>query len=115
MARCRLASTSTRGGSITFLANADGENIVNSADLGRQIQMSFYSGPVPYAPDGKQPAKAWEGLGWNPIQTGDYFGHPSRVIDFRQRANSIYVKCIPMHWPLDNVPGECTFEEWIRL
>jgi hypothetical protein len=30
-------------------------------------------------------------------------------------GKEIYVKCIPMHWPLDNVPGNCTFECWIRL
>ena len=27
----------------------------------------------------------------------------------------MYVKCIPMQWPLNNVPGECTFECWISL
>ncbi|MFI5386822.1 MAG: hypothetical protein ACHQ50_11965 [Fimbriimonadales bacterium] len=123
--RIRLGVDLDKGGSITYLAKSGGPNMVNSCDFGRQIQMSFYSGPVPYAPGGKQPAKAWEGLGWNPIQTGDYYGHPAKVIDFRVDApesriknaedTSFYIKCIPMHWPLNNVPGECTFEEWIRL
>jgi hypothetical protein len=30
-------------------------------------------------------------------------------------GKSLYVKCIPMQWPLDKEPGECTFECWIRL
>jgi len=113
--RIRLGVDLDKGGSITYLAKAGGENMVNSADLGRQIQMSFYSGPVPYAPGGKQPADVWKGLGWNPIQTGDFYGHPSQVLEFHTDEETIYLKCIPMHWPLDDVLGECTFEEWIRL
>ncbi|HTQ10903.1 MAG TPA: hypothetical protein VMI31_12580 [Fimbriimonadaceae bacterium] len=117
----RLGVDLDEGGSITYLSRKGGDNIVNSCDFGRQIQMSLYSGPVPYTPGGKQPSKDWTEIGWNPIQTGDCFGHPSRVLDCKTEADerglhpSIYVKCIPMHWPLDNVPGECTYEEWISL
>ena len=90
-------------------------NIVNSADWGRQIQMSFYSGPTPFAPNGKQPNKAWTFLGWNPIQSGDVAHHRSQVIEHSNDGKTIHVKCIPMQWPLDNEPGECTFESWITL
>ncbi len=34
----------SKGGAITYLAPAGGSNLVNSYDLGRQIQMSYYSG-----------------------------------------------------------------------
>jgi hypothetical protein len=30
--------------------------MINSYDWGRQIQMSFYSGPVPYVPEGGETA-----------------------------------------------------------
>ena len=112
----RLGVDLNLGGSITYLADAnDRTNIINNHDWGRQIQMSFYSGPVPFTPGGKQPSKTWAGLGWNPIQSGDCAGNRSRIIEHRNDGKSIYVKCVPMQWPLDNEPGECTFESWIRL
>ncbi len=103
------------GGSITYLARIGGPNLVNSADLGRQIQMSHYSGPVPFEPNGKKPKPEWAGLGWNPIQSGDVFGHHARILEHHNDGKELYVKCIPMHWPLNNEPGECTYETWIRL
>lgn len=104
------------GGAITWVSRSGSqENLINSADWGRQIQMSHYSGPVPFAPSGKQPKPEWAGLGWNPIQSGDCYGNRSRVLETRNDASGLYVKCIPMQWPLNNEPGECTFECWIRL
>lgn len=104
------------GGAITYLSESgSGENIVNSHDWGRQIQMSFYSGPNPFTPNGKEPSPVWKFLGWNPIQSGDAFGNRSEVIEHTNDGESLYVKCVPMQWPLDNEPGECTFEVWIRL
>lgn len=104
------------GGSITYLSIKDtNENLINNFDWGRQIQMSFYGGPNPYMPYGKEPNPFWKTLGWNPIQSGDYAGNRSRVIDYKQSPTEIYVKCIPMQWPLNSVPCNCTFESWIRL
>ncbi len=104
------------GGSITYLANLrDEENVINNHDWGRQVQMSFYSEPRPYTPNGKQPAPYWRGLGWNPIQSGDYAGNRSKILDHKNDGKSLYVKCIPMQWPLDNEPGDCFFESWITL
>ncbi len=104
------------GGSITYISKAGSSlNLVNSADLGRQIQMSHYSYPVPFEPDGKKADPTWTGIGWNPIQSGDVAGNKSKVLAYKNDGKSIYVKCIPMHWPLTNVPGECTFECWITL
>ena len=104
------------GGAITYLSKTgSNENIINSYDWGRQIQMSFYSGPVPYEPNGKKPHDAWTFIGWNPIQSGDAFNHPSKVIAHKNNGTELYVKCIPMHWPLDNEPGACTFETWLSL
>lgn len=112
----KIGADLTLGGAITWLSHHDRpNNIINSHDLGRQIQMSHYSGPVPFQPEGKQIKKEWTGIGWNPIQTGDFFGHPSRVLDHRNDGRELYVKCVPMHWPLDNVPGECVYESWTTL
>lgn len=113
--RIRLGVDLSKGGAITYLAKEGGPNMVNDFDLGRQIQMSYYSGPVPFEPNGKKPSADWAGLGWNPIQSGDCYGHPSKTIAFRNDGRQIYLKCIPMQWPLDDEPGECTFEAWIRL
>jgi hypothetical protein len=104
------------GGAITYLSkSADATNLVNSWDWGRQIQMSYYAGPVPFAPDGKQPAPEWRGLGWNPVQAGDHFGNASKVLKHSNDGKLIYVKSVPMQWPLDNVPTEGTFETWYEL
>jgi hypothetical protein len=104
------------GGAITYLADPKkGESLINNADWGRQVQMSFYSGPVPYEPDGKKSHPAWTFIGWNPIQSGDVAGHKSRVLDHKNTGKTLYVKSIPMHWPLDSVPGECVYECWLSL
>lgn len=107
----RLGIDLNLGGSITFLADTKkGENLINSHDWGRQVQLSFYSGPNPYVPEGKQVHAAWKGLGWNPIQSGDCYNNRSRVTSHSNDGNTITVRCIPMIWPLNNVPGECVFE-----
>lgn len=112
----RIGMDLALGGTVTFISSKDHPgNIINSADLGRQIQMSHYSGPWPFAPGNKKPRKEWAGLGWNPIQTGDCYGNPSWVVEHRNTGKELYIKCIPMQWPLDNVPGDCTFETWTRL
>jgi hypothetical protein len=112
----RLGVDLDLGGAITWLStSADNANLVNSWDLGREIQMSFYSGPIPFTPEGKQPAPQWRGLGWNPIQSGDHFKNRSKTIECRNDGKSIYIKCVPMQWPLNNVPGQCLFESRLSL
>jgi hypothetical protein len=112
----RIGMDLSLGGAVTFISSHDHSgNIINSADLGRQIQMSHYSGPWPFEVGDKKPRKNWAGLGWNPIQTGDCYMNPSSVLDFRNNGKQIYIKCVPMQWPLNNVPGECSFETWTTL
>ncbi len=113
--RIRLGVNLSLGGAVTYLAHHGKPNLINSYDWGRQVQMSFYSHPVPFKPEGYEMNEGWWGIGWNPIQSGDCYGHRSTVLEHRATENEIYVKCIPMHWPLDNHPGECTFETWYRL
>ena len=112
----RIAMDLALGGAVTFLSSKDHRgNLINSADLGRQIQMSHYSGPWPFEVGDKKPNPAWAGLGWNPIQTGDCYGNPSQVIEHRNDGKELYIKCIPMQWPLNKVPGDCIFETWTTL
>ena len=112
----RVGANLDRGGAITWLSlSEDGVNVVNDHDLGRQIQMSFYSGPSPYEPEGKKPTEVWAGLGWNPIQSGDFAGNMSRVVTHENEGEEIVVRCVPMHWPLDDEPGHCVFESRIRI
>ncbi len=104
------------GGSITSLmGRKDGRELINNFDHGRQVQMSFYSGPVPFAPRGVQPHPAWRALGWNPVQSGDWAGNPARVLEHRNADGELYSRVVPMQWPLEGVEGECEMESWIRL
>lgn len=112
----KLGVDLTMGGSITYLsAGNDRPNMINSFDLGRQIQMSFYSGPVPYHPPGVEFSPRWKDMAWNPVQSGDAYGNHSRILEHREDETSIYVKSAPMLWPLRNDPAECTFETWYTL
>jgi hypothetical protein len=112
----RIGMDLALGGAVTFISSKDHPgNIINSADLGRQIQMSHYSGPWPFEVGDKKPNPAWGGLGWNPIQTGDCYMNPAKVIEHRDDGKELYIKCIPMQWPLNNVPGDCLFETWTTL
>ncbi len=112
----RVGIDLAQGGAITYLAKArEKVNVVNNFDRGRQIQMSLFMGPVPYLPEGEKAHEVWHVLGYNPVQVGDSFGNCSSVIDSRNDGESLYVKCIPLLFPLDNVPAECVFESWIRL
>ncbi|MHB1035472.1 MAG: hypothetical protein ACYC35_12120 [Pirellulales bacterium] len=114
--KIRLGVDLRIGGAVTWLsASGKADNMINSCDWGRQVQMSFYSGPVPFQPEGTTLAPNWAGLGWNPIQAGDTYHNGSKVIEHRNDGKTIYVKCVPMIWPLKNVPAECTFECEYRL
>ena len=110
----KIGANLSLGGALTHLSEIGGKNMINSYDWGRQVQMSFYANPTPFNPNGTMPDN-WKWLGWNPIQCGDCYRNRSKIVDFKQSEDELYIKCIPMHWPLNNYPGECTFEVWYRL
>lgn len=100
------------GGTITHLSRSgNGENLINSHDLGRQIQQSYYSGPHPFG----KAHPAWKNWPWNPIGSGDVYGNSSRVLRHTNDGKVLYVKNVPMQWALKDVPGDCTFETRITL
>ena len=111
----RLGINMALGGCITYLAAKGGKNLINSHDWGRQVQLSFYAYPQPYRPEGVEYSEQWTNCGWNPIGCGDAFGNRSKILDSRVTEDSIYVKCIPMQWSLNDQPGDCTFEIRYRL
>ncbi len=114
--RLRIGVNLAMGGAITYLAQSHGRiNLINHVDLGREIQMSNYSGPVPYIPPGRQVQPYWRSLGWNPVQAGDAFKNPSKLVYFKKTSHSLLVRCIPMIWPLDNQPARCGFQTRITL
>lgn len=116
-AAIRLGIDLNLGGAITYLAPATNRelNVINSHDWGRQVQLSYYSGPNPFQPPGTTLATNWSFLGWNPIQSGDCHGFKSRVLQHTNTGRALYTKLIPMQWPLKNVPGECECEVWLEL
>ncbi len=99
------------GGAISLLGKPGGENLINSHDMGRYIQPSFYSGPQPFG----EAHPGWKGWPWNPIGAGDVYGNTAKIVDFVASADQLYVKTIPMQWALKGVPGDCLFETWVRL
>jgi hypothetical protein len=103
-----------KGGAISLISSPELGNVVNNHDLGRQIQMSYYSGPVPFSANGQSPKDHWKHLGWNPIQAGDDFKNGSRTEAHSNDGREIYTRSIPLQWPLNKVEGECRFESWIR-
>jgi len=117
--KIRVGIDTRYGGAIThlkFLTNrgdsVSTDNMVNNPDLGRQLQIGIYGGPLDYSKNG---SPAWAGLGWNPIQAGDTYRNPSEVVTVEKQANLLYVKTIPKQFALNNVPGEATIEQWIHL
>ena len=104
-----------KGGAITYLSQSGTtNNIINNYDLGRQIQQSYFSGPQPYDPANNM-HPGWPNWPWNPIQTGDVYFNPSLVLTHTNDGQTLYVKCTPKQWALNNVAGQCTFESWITL
>src|SRR5205085_1592432 len=100
------------GGAISFVSGSGGgaaDSLVNVHDLGRFIQQSYYSGPADFG----VPCAGYEGWGWNPISAGDCYEHPSTVLQSSDDGKTIYVRSRPLQWALDDVPCECTFEQWI--
>ena len=91
----KVGIDTTKGGSITYLSvSGTTNNVINSSDLGREVQQSYYSGPNPYNPSNNI-NPSWNPWPWNPIQSGDSYGNASRVLTNSNNGQTIYVKCIP--------------------
>jgi hypothetical protein len=104
-----------RGGSISYISVSGKErNLVNTFDEGRYIQQSYYAGKeIDRKAEGQSPR--WSPWAWNPIQAGDDFKNRAEILDYKQSAETLYTKCIPMQWDMNNKPAEAIMEQWAFL
>lgn len=89
----------------------DPTNIVNCADLGREVQWALYGWPLAegeFKPGGQSPNNAWKTIGWDPIQAGDFCA-PSKVEQWKMwpDGKKLYVRTRPMHWGYCNSRADC--------
>jgi len=105
----------SRGGAIAYLSKAGSKrNLINIHDEGRYVQQSYYAGrSINRQKDGQNPG--WSPWGWNPIQVGDSYNNRAEVLISKKEGNTVYVKCIPMLWDMNNSPAEATMEQWTTL
>ena len=102
----------TRGGSISYISSSgSNNNLVNIHDNGRYIQQSYYAGnAVNRQAEGQNPN--WSPWKWNPIQAGDSYGNRAKTLSYWQHGDTLYTKCIPMLWDMDNMPAQAIMEQW---
>ncbi len=105
----------TRGGAICYISKSSVDrNIINIADEGRYVQQSYYAGKsIDRKAEGQSPS--WSPWSWNPIQVGDAFRNRAKILDYKKTGNTIYVKCTPMLWDMNNKPAEAEMEQWTTL
>lgn len=88
--------------------------MVNIHDNGRYIQQSYYADKrLDRKAEGQNPA--WSPWSWNPVQVGDSYGNCSKVLDYQQNGDTLYVKSIPMLWDMNNMPAKAEMEQWTIL
>lgn len=105
----------TRGGAISWISKSGStQSLVNIADEGRYIQQSYYAGKsLDRKAQGQSPD--WSPWAWNPIQVGDAFRNRAKILDYKQSKDTLYVKCTPMQWDMNNRPAEAEMEQWTFL
>jgi hypothetical protein len=81
---------------------------LNSFDHGRFVQQSYYGDP-----DGSK----WNQTPWryNPVQGGDWKGHPATLLEFKAEGASLYSKTQPRQWASGADVPEMTMEQWATL
>ena len=106
------------GGTVSYLEDKtctipDLTNLVNRHDTGRLIQQSFYGVQEndEYKPGISFDSK-WR---YNPVQGGDQYNNPSRLIDVVITENSLYIKSQPQDWSLDNALTPSYYENTYTL
>ncbi len=80
-----------------FVNREDGiKNLINQADTGRLVQQSYYG----TFSNGEYVSNSYNSSTWpyNPVQGGDRFNNPSRIVDIVVGKNSLYIKAQPQDW-----------------
>ena len=105
----RVGLLRSHGGAVAYLSESNSEfNVLNHYDHGRLVQQSYY---------GDEDGSKWVKNPWryNPVQGGDYKGHPASVTEFTSDTKTAYAKTIPRHWASGELLPECVMEQWIEL
>ena len=106
------------GGTVSYLEDKtctvpDLTNLVNRHDTGRLIQQSFYG---VQENDEYKPGVSFDSKWvYNPVQGGDQYNNPSRLIDVVITENSLYIKSQPQDWALDNALTPSYYENTYTL
>lgn len=105
----------TRGGAISYISiSGKSRNIVNIHDEGRYVQQSYYAGKnLNRINEGQN--SDWSPWPWNPIQVGDSYRNRAKILECSTNDNTLYVKCTPMLWDMNNKPAEAVMEQWTTL
>ena len=81
------------------LASSQNASVINIHDMGREVQLSFYSGPHQYEPSpGSQQCNTTWHQGdwpWNPIGAGDVDNHSGSVL---QVEHMLFRTCAIVGW-----------------
>ena len=91
-----------------FSTAEEGRNWLNTYDVGRYVQQSFY---------GDSDGSDWNGTPWryNPVQGGSWRNEPAELLESKQEGGVYYAKTRPRHWATGAWLPEVTMEQWLRL
>lgn len=88
-------------------------NIINTHDLGRYVQVSYYSGPAAFGGEGCTfRGQPWA---WNPIGAGDKNGNAAQIISSSTSGSTVKCSMRPIQWACNNVLCDCTVDLEYRL
>jgi hypothetical protein len=107
--RLRLGVNESAGSVIGwFSVVGEAKNLLNTFDVGRYVQQSFY---------GDKDGSDWNGKAWtyNPVQGGSWKNEPAVLLESRLEDGVYYAKTQPRHWATGALLKEVTMEQWLRL
>ena len=106
-------STDFKSSGLTRYNTLGNVNLINAHDTGRLVQQSYYgAGDSTYEPG------MFEGAAWpyNPVQGGNVYNDPSKIVDLQVTDSYIYIKCRPLDWARESQYITPTYmEAWYTL
>lgn len=105
----RIGVKKTAGAAIGWLSRSGSQtNLLDHWDEGRFIQQSYY---------GEKDGSLWvkKPWSWNPVQGGDYQGHPAKLLELTNSLTTLYARINPRNWAGGQLLTNCEMQESIRL
>lgn len=90
------------------VGDAQKTNIINTHDLGRYVQVSYYSGPAAFG--GTDCTFRGQPWAWNPIGAGDKNGNAAQIISSSKSGSTVKCSMRPIQWACNNVLCDCTVD-----